>query len=159
MWQRELQRPTTLNPNLLKALRPGEDSSMTQNNFMSWKRNCRAYGKMRKLGAGIFCSSFMTRGAFPHATMSGAEHTTKWAWPTSSLFREIWKKEEYDRLEVAPEEELQYQRGRDGDHLIGVYFDYDLCHFHNLTMRDPQCDRFADEYELICIWRAILDAM
>ncbi|KAL7479048.1 LOW QUALITY PROTEIN: hypothetical protein ACHAW6_004793 [Cyclotella cf. meneghiniana] len=26
-------------------------------------------------------------------------------------------------------------------------------------MRDPQCDRFADEYELICIWRAILDAM
>ena len=42
---------------------------------------------------------------------------------------------------------------------MGIPFECDLCHFRNLTKRNPMWGNPRDEYTLTCIWRANLDAM
>ena len=55
--------------------------------------------------------------------------------------------------------ENRFRHGRNGDHLMGVFFECDLCHFRNCNLRNPCLDSSKDNYTLICIWRAILDVM
>ena len=57
------------------------------------------------------------------------------------------------------EEEGRYSHGRDGDHLLGVPFECDLCHFRNINHRDPNARDKKDDFTLICIRRANLDAL
>ena len=49
--------------------------------------------------------------------------------------------------------------GRDGDFLMGIPFECDLCHFRNVVERDPVVGGEKDEFTLLCIRRASLDAM
>jgi hypothetical protein len=51
-----------------------------------------------------------------------------------------------------------YRKGRDGDHLMAVPFECDLCHYRNLRKRDPDLTDHRDVYLLTCIRRAVLDA-
>lgn len=73
-------------------------------------------------------------------------------------------------------EEHRFVEGWNGNHLMGIPFQCDLCHFRNLMGRDPlstlvesefqdlmgresQARDGRDEFLLLCIRRAILDAM
>ncbi|KAL3777809.1 hypothetical protein ACHAW5_001787 [Stephanodiscus triporus] len=53
----------------------------------------------------------------------------------------------------------RYRSARDGDHLMGVPFECDLCSFRNVSGRQPIfCDR-RDQFTLTCIRRVQLDVM
>jgi hypothetical protein len=52
-----------------------------------------------------------------------------------------------------------YQCGRDGDHLMGVPFECDLCSFQNVVCRDPDDTDAQDEFTLMAIRRVLLDVM
>ena len=51
-----------------------------------------------------------------------------------------------------------YQKARDGDHLMGVPFECDLCHYRNMRKKDPDFGNSRDVYLLMVIRRANLDA-
>ncbi len=53
----------------------------------------------------------------------------------------------------------QYQRGRDGNHLMEVLFEGDLCSFRNVVGRDPDDANERDKFTLIAIRRVLLDIM
>ena len=52
----------------------------------------------------------------------------------------------------------RYQSRRSRDHLMGVPFECDLCHFGNVNKRDPVWGNKKYEDTLMAIMRAILDA-
>ena len=60
----------------------------------------------------------------------------------------------------ATDEKLEdkFKCGRDGDHLMGIPFECDLCHFRNLNLRDPDPQSPKDSYTLMAIRRASLDS-
>ena len=66
---------------------------------------------------------------------------------------------EYEDLETEEKLKERFARGRDGDHLMGIPFECDLCHFRNCNGRDPALDNARDNFTLLCIRRATLDAM
>ena len=66
-----------------------------------------------------------------------------------------------DKSEDLEMEERLNKRFRiaiDGDHLMGIPFECDLCQFRNVNERDPIYGNTRDNYTLLCIRRAILDA-
>lgn len=67
--------------------------------------------------------------------------------------------EEEQHLETEDGREQDYRLARNGDHLMGIPFECDLCHFRNVVGRDPVWGQAKDEYTLICIRRANLDTM
>ena len=64
-----------------------------------------------------------------------------------------------DESEVLLEEtDLERHRhGRDGDHLMGVPFECDLCHFRNMNKRDPVWESSKDMATMEVIRRVLLD--
>jgi hypothetical protein len=58
-----------------------------------------------------------------------------------------------------PETCNHYQCGRNGDHLMGVPFECDLCSFHKMTGKDPMLGIHNDHFTLVAIWRVLLDVM
>jgi hypothetical protein len=59
--------------------------------------------------------------------------------------------EEEEGIEAELNEDHANARGRDGDHLMGVPFECDLCHFRNVKKRDPILSDPEDGYTLLCI--------
>jgi hypothetical protein len=55
--------------------------------------------------------------------------------------------------------ETRFMCARNGDHLMSLPFECDLCHFRNVSKRDVDWDSAKDKYTLICIRAASLDAM
>ncbi len=53
----------------------------------------------------------------------------------------------------------RYRCGRDGDHLMGVPFECDLCLFQNVCGRQPVFGNRRDQFTLTCIRRVQLDVM
>jgi hypothetical protein len=53
----------------------------------------------------------------------------------------------------------RYRCGRDGDHLMGVPFECDLCSFRNVSGRDPAFGNRKDLFTLTAIRRVSLDVM
>lgn len=51
-----------------------------------------------------------------------------------------------------------FQKGRDGDHLMGIPFECDLCHYRNMKKKNPDFGCQRDVYLLMVIRRANLDA-
>lgn len=51
----------------------------------------------------------------------------------------------------------RYRRGRNGDHIMGVPFSCELCHFRNVNLRDPLLDSSKDVYTLTAMRRANID--
>ncbi len=45
----------------------------------------------------------------------------------------------------------RYRCGRDGDHLMGVPFECDLCSFRNVSGRDPEFGNRKDLFTLIAM--------
>ena len=53
----------------------------------------------------------------------------------------------------------RYRCGRNGDHLMGVPFECDLCSFRNVCGRQPEFKNKRDQFTLTAIRRAQLDVM
>ncbi len=54
---------------------------------------------------------------------------------------------------------MQYCCGRNGDHLMGVPFECDLCSFRNVCGRDPVFRNYWDQFTLISIRQVQLDVI
>jgi hypothetical protein len=52
-----------------------------------------------------------------------------------------------------------YHCARNGDHLMGVPFECDLCLFHNIVGRDPDKSNQRDKFTLTAIRCVLLDVM
>ena len=52
----------------------------------------------------------------------------------------------------------RFRIARDGDNFMGIPFECDLCQFRNVNERDPIHGNSKDNYALLCIRQAILDA-
>jgi hypothetical protein len=65
--------------------------------------------------------------------------------------------EEDEGIEVPVNDDHANARGRDGDHLMGVPFECDLCQFRNVKKRNPVLSNVADGYTLLGIRRVNLD--
>ena len=66
---------------------------------------------------------------------------------------------EADELLVEEGDDERYRCARNGDHLMGVPFSCDLCHFRNLNHRTPDLSNAKDVRTLGAIRRASLDAL
>ncbi len=60
-------------------------------------------------------------------------------------------------MEVETEEHDRYRSARDGDQFL-TSFECDLCHFRNCCQRNPREGDSKDQWTLLCIRRANLDA-
>ena len=67
---------------------------------------------------------------------------------------------DYESKDLETEElpNKRFQIARDGDHLMGIFFEYDLCQFININERKPIHGNSKDSYTLLCIRQVILDA-
>ena len=68
-------------------------------------------------------------------------------------------KEENKDLETGEKLELRFWRGRNRDHVLEIPFKCDLYHVRNVAKRDPGDGNTQDEFTLMCIRTASLDAM
>jgi hypothetical protein len=111
-------------------------------------------------GKGLVCGNFGT--ARLHWTpCQGAWHGNCYKQMETDRFP-IQSSREVDELDFEESDESakekdRFRVGRDGDHWI-CPFQCDLCHFQNVQRRPPGCDP-RDEYFLLCIRRANLDAL
>ncbi len=58
-----------------------------------------------------------------------------------------------------PETHDRYRSRRNGDHLMGVPFECNLCSFQNVTGRDPVLGDHNDHFTLVAICRVLLNVM
>ena len=121
-----------LNPNYLEeTLYPPPLQGGTQDNYMPWTGHCLECSAIRKQGHGLFCRNFLL------------------AWGNYPPCRSVWCGGCYrespddnfprmDQLQSGSDLNLKVdaayiqnrnQCGRDGDHLMGVPFERDLCSF------------------------------
>lgn len=130
---------------------------MIQADFLSWTAACRKCGKILRNGVGLFCSNFlMSRGSFhPCGNAWCGECYT--SFPTDPFPQQSLPEEE-EGIESDPAEVGAYQRARNGDHLMGVPFECDLCHFRNIRKKDPNLSDHRDAHLMMVIRRASLDA-
>ena len=150
MWQSDLTGDSLTGPM----------GDMCQTNYMSWKGACQVCGKLRRRGAGIFCSNFLlARGPFPPCNNVWCGECYRPATLDPFPVQELDGEEDAGDLEVDRPKKHDHKRGRDGDHLMGVPFECDLCHFRNVTGRNPCWESAKDSYTLTCIRRANLDVM
>ena len=109
----------------------------TQDNYMSWTGHCQECSKIRRRGHGLFCRNYLL------------------PWGNYPLCRSVWCSKCYrespnnhfprmDHHQSGSDLEVdtaytqnQYRWGRNGDHLMGVPFECDLCSFQNVAGRDP----------------------
>ena len=125
---------------------------------MSWVGPCVVCGKTRRGGVGIFCRNFCVgREGFPpcmNVWCGGCYRES----PTDP-FPRMEQNDVEDESEVLLEgkDGERYRVGRNGDHLAGVPFECDLCHFRNLNRRDPVWDCSKDTGTLEAIRRVLLD--
>ncbi|KAL7530331.1 hypothetical protein ACHAXR_005038 [Thalassiosira sp. AJA248-18] len=74
---------------------------------------------------------------------------------------QTYLEEEDENEDLVTEEDLnkRFRKGRNGDFVMGFPFECDLCHFRNVSRRDPNPMDRKDQFTLMCIRRANLDAM
>ena len=110
---------------------------MTQGDFLSWTAACRRCGQTLKNGVGLFCSNFlMSKGSFPPCANAWCGSCYR-SFPTDP-FPQQGLPEEEEGIVSDPHEEGMFQQGRDGDHLMGVPFECDLCHYRNMRKKNPE---------------------
>ncbi|KAL7490524.1 hypothetical protein ACHAWT_000141, partial [Skeletonema menzelii] len=141
----------------------GDQSSMDEMNFLTWRGKCLGCKKMITDGRGIFCANFFTsKGPFPrcHVVYHGACYRDYEGspFPVQRTLDEDEEEEERG-FEVDEEARKVFMHGRDGDHVMGVCFECDVCHFRNIMRRDVCWVSEKDLTKLRFIRRASLDVM
>ena len=136
---------------------------MDERNFLTWKGQCLTCGEMIINGRGIFCANFFTRkGRFP--LCKAAYHGECYRDYGDNLFpvqRTLDDDaEEGERgFEVDDERKGMFMHGREGDHVMGVCFECDVCNFRNVNERDVCWNSDKDVRTLRYIRRVSLDVM
>ena len=132
-------------------------AEMEQENFMSWKAPCVVCGQQLEKSEGIFCGNFLLRrGGFDPCMFAVCGVCYKQQ-PRDNYATQ--KELDEDEAWVTDERlSDRFKCGRNGDHLMGIPFECDLCHFRNLNGRDPLPGLAKDSYTLLAIRRANLDA-
>ena len=141
-------------------------ASCRVSNCLTWTLPCRKCGKVLKGGVGLFCcNSLIPRGSFPPCRNAWCgdcyEESTEDPFPRLQgveLDSGDPEDEESDLL-LDKKDLMRYRNGRNGDHIMGIPFECDLCHFRNVTRRNPVVTDARDAMTLITIRRASLDAM
>ena len=133
---------------------------MDPENLMTWRVPCLECGRTLKDGAGIFCSNFLRRRAAFHPCLAAWCGGCYRAHPLDPFpVQRTLDEEEQEDLETEEKLDQRFQVGRNGDHVMGIPFECDLCHFRNVSLRNPFPHRPGDHFLLTCIRRANLDAM
>ena len=134
---------------------------MDVENFMTWRAPCLECGTALKHGVGIFCANFLRRRGGFHPCMAAWCGACYKAYPSDPFPVQRGLNGELDEDEdLETEEKLatRFAQGRNGDYLMGIPFECDLCHFRNVAERDPVSGNAKDDFTLVCIRRACLDA-
>jgi hypothetical protein len=135
---------------------------MTQGNFMSWTGTCVKCGKIQRGGQGLFCSNFLLgRATFPPCRNVWCGECYREA--SGDCFLRLDDNGEGSdatdlEIEVSPTLN-RYRCGRDGDHLMGVPFECDLCSFRNVCGRDQVFGNHRDQFTLTSNRQVQLDVM
>jgi hypothetical protein len=119
-------------------------------------------GKMRRAGHRLFCSNFLLgRATFPPCRNVWCGECYQEA--SDDCFPRLDDNGEGQNatdLEIEVSLTLnRYCCGRNGDHLMGVPFECDLCLFRNVCGRDPVFGNYWDQFMLTSIRRVQLDVM
>jgi hypothetical protein len=132
---------------------------VSQENYMSWMGACNACGKMRRVGHGVFCSNFLL-GQEGFRPCRNVWCGTCYREAGSNPFPQLDKTKETSGSDLdleLPETHNRYRCGRNGDHLMGVPFECNLCSFRNITGRDPVMGNHNNHFTLVAIRRVLLD--
>jgi hypothetical protein len=161
-WSKELPRGRELNRHFEEVLRVNQEGPMTQSDFMSWAGSCVKCGKIQRAGHGLFCSTFLLgRGISPPCRNVWCRECYREA--SNNWFLRLNNTRESENttdLEIeSPSAASRYRCTRDGDHLMGVPFECDLCSFRNVCGRQQAFMNRWDQYTLTCIRRVQLDLM
>ena len=126
---------------------------------MTWTGHCLECSTIRKQGHGLFCGNFLlARGSYPPCGSVWCGKCYKES--RNDHFPRLNNNQNGSDLEVdAAYTQNLYRCGRDGDHLMGVPFECDLCSFRNVVGRDPVVTDGRDEFTLTAIRRVLLDVM
>ena len=136
---------------------------MDERNFLTWKGQCLTCKEMILNGRGIFCANFLTnKEGFP--LCKAAYHGACYRDYADNLFpvqRTLDDDEDgrEEGFEVDDETKDMFMHGRDGDHVMGVCFECDVCSFRNVNERDVCWSSDKDLRTLRYIRRALLDVM
>ena len=135
---------------------------MDPKNFMTWRGPCLVCGKVLRDGTGIFCGNFLRRrGRFRPCLAAWCgecyqEHPQDPFPVQEDLEVDLDNDED---LETEEKTGKRFRHGRNGDHIMGIPFECDLCHIRNICGRGPVFQSKKDAWTLLVIRRANLDAM
>jgi hypothetical protein len=126
---------------------------------MSWMGQCQECSTTRKRGHGLFCGNFLLAQGNYHPCRSVWCGTCYCELPNNNFPR-------LDHLQSGSDLEVdsaytqnRYRCGQDGDHLMGIPFECNLCSFWNVVGRDLDRANKQDEFTLTAIRRVLLDVM
>jgi hypothetical protein len=135
---------------------------MTQENLMSWMGTCVKCGKIQQAGHGLFCSNILLgRATFPPCRNVWCGECYREASNDHFLrLDDNGKGLNATDLEVEVSPTLnRYRCGRNGDHLMGVPYECDLCSFRNVCRKQPVFRNHRDQFTLTSIHWVQLDVM
>jgi hypothetical protein len=126
---------------------------------MSWAGHCLECLIIQKRVLGLFCGNFLlARGGYPPCNSVWCGKCYKES--INNHFPRLDDNQNRSDLEVdSAYTQNCYRCGRDGDHLMGVPFECDLCSFRNVVGCDPVITDGRDEFTLMAIRRVLLDVM
>jgi hypothetical protein len=107
----------------------------TQDNYMSWRGHCLECSAIRKGGHGLFCGNYLlARGNYPPCGSVWCGECYRESPTPNDNFPRLDHLQSGSDLEVdAAYTQSCYQCGRNGDHLMGVPFECNLCSFRNVV--------------------------
>ena len=128
--------------------------------IMTWRDPCHVCKILRRNGAEPFCSNFLKHiVCFSQCLVIWCRSCYQ-AHPDGPFsVQETLGEEEREDLETDELLDRRLETGRDGDHLMGIPFECDLCHSRNVAERDPISGNARENFTLLCIRQACLDAM
>ena len=124
---------------------------------MTWEAPCVVCRVQVRESGGIYCRNFLRKRKQSQACLAVWCGKCFVPYPSDTFpIQKTQDKEEH--LETEEQLQHRFRCGRNGDHLMGIPFECDLCHFRNLNGFDPSPRNPKDQYTLLVIRRALLDA-
>jgi hypothetical protein len=130
--------------------------------FHELDSSCAKCGKIQRAGHSLFCRNFLLgRATFPlcRNVWSGEcyRESSNGRFPRLDNLGETINANDLE-IEVSPTLG-RYRCGRNGDHLMGVPFECNLCLFRNVCKREPEFKNKRNQFTLTTIRRSQLDMM
>jgi hypothetical protein len=123
-------------------------------NSTVWNGSCRDCKKLILKARGVFCANFYTaRGKFPVCRMDWCDSCYRDLDPGTFVVKQPVDAE--DNVQMASPEDVKRSRcALVGDHWM-VVFQCDLCHFRNITGKDPRVSQSAEDLRAMVATRRV----